>query len=62
MLTKIVYFVGLVLAILAVIDISKKPIKFIWKIVWSVLVLAFSWIGLVFYYLIGKDNIAKWCK
>ena len=62
MLTKIVYFVGLVLAILAVVDIFKKPIKLIWKIVWSVLVLAFSWIGLVFYYLIGKDNIAKWCK
>ena len=62
MLASIVYFVGLVLAILAVIDILKKPIGIVGKIICAVLVLATSWIGLAVYYLYAKERIVKWFK
>lgn len=59
---KIIYFIGLVLAILAVIDIFKKPISFVGKIICAVLVLATSWIGLAVYYLYAKDKLTTWFK
>lgn len=62
MLATIVYIVGLVLAIRAVIDIFKKPIGIVGKIICAVLVLATSWIGLAVYYLYAKDHIVKWFK
>ena len=62
MLAKIVYIAGIVLAILAVIDIFKKPIGLVGKIICAVLVLATSWIGLAVYYLYAKDRIVKWFK
>ena len=62
MLATIVYIVGLVLAIMAVIDIFKKPISLVGKIICAVLVLITSWIGLAVYYLYAKDRITKWFK
>lgn len=59
---KIIYFIGLVLAILAVIDIFKKPISIVGKIICAVLVLATSWIGLAVYYLYAKDKLTTWFK
>ena len=59
---SIIYFIGIVLAILAVIDIVKKPISLVGKIICSVLVLATSWIGLVVYYLYAKNHITEWFK
>lgn len=59
---KIIYIAGLVLAILAVIDILKKNISLPWKIIWVVLVLATSWVGLAVYYLFAKNRIEGWCK
>ena len=58
----ILYLVGLVLAILAVIDIFKKPISLVGKIICSVLVLITSWIGLLVYYLYAKNHITEWFK
>lgn len=58
----IIYLVGLVLAVLAVIDICKKPISVVGKVICSVLVLATSWIGLIVYYLWAKDHITEWFK
>lgn len=58
----VIYLIGLVLAIMAVLDIFKKDLNLGWKIVWSVVVLATSWVGLIVYYLLLKDNIVKWCK
>ena len=49
-------------AILAVIDICKKPISIVGKIICSVIVLATSWIGLLVYYLWAKDHITDWFK
>ena len=58
----IIYLVGLVLAVLAVIDICKKPISVVGKVICSVLVLATSWIGLIVYYLWAKHHITEWFK
>ena len=58
----IIYIIGLVLAILAVIDILKKPISTVGKIISCVLVLITSWVGLVVYYLYAKDHLTEWFK
>ena len=62
MLATIIYIVGLVLAIMAVIDIFKKPISLVGKIICAAIVLLTSWIGLAVYYLYAKDRITKWFK
>ena len=58
----IIYFIGLVLAIIAVLDILKKPISLVGKVICAVLVLATRWIGLIVYYLYAKDRLTKWFK
>ena len=58
----IIYLIGLVLAIIAVLDILKKPISLVGKVICAVLVLATSWIGLLVYYLYAKDHITDWFK
>ena len=58
----IIYIIGLVLSIMAVLDIFKKNISTPWKIIWVVLVLVKSWIGLAVYYLYAKNHIEEWCK
>lgn len=62
MLGTIVYIAGIVLSILAVLDIIKKPISRIGKVICCVLVLATSWIGLAVYYLYAKDHLTEWFK
>ena len=59
---SIVYIIGVVLSVLAVLDIIKKPISTVGKIITAVLVLATSWIGLAVYYLYAKDRLTKWFK
>ena len=61
-MSTIIYIIGLVLAILAVIDIFKKPISIVGKIICSIIVLVTSWIGLIVYYLWAKDHITDWFK
>ena len=59
---SIIYIIGVVLAVLAVIDIAKKPISVIGKIISIILVLVTSWIGLAVYYLYAKDHLTEWFK
>jgi len=61
-MATIIYWVGVVLAIVAVIDILKKPISTLAKVLCIVLVLATSWIGLLVYYLYAKDHLTEWFK
>ena len=58
----LLYIAGVVLSILAVLDIIKKPISLVGKIITAVLVLATSWIGLAVYYLYAKDHLTEWFK
>ena len=62
MLGTILYIAGIVLAILAVVGILKKPISLVGKIICCILVLATSWIGLAVYYLYAKDHLVEWFK
>lgn len=50
MLAKIVYILGIIAAIWCVLDILKKNIGLVPKILLIILVLATSWIGFVVYY------------
>ena len=58
----LIYIIGVVLSVLAVIDILKKPISVIGKVISIVLVLITSWVGLVVYYLYAKDHLTEWFK
>ena len=58
----IIYIIGLVLAVMAVLDIFKKPISPMGKVISAVLVLLTSWVGLAVYYLYAKDHLAEWFK
>lgn len=58
----IIWLIGLVLAIMAVLDIFKKNISTPWKLIWSLLVLATSWVGLAVYYFYAKNHIEEWSK
>ena len=61
-MTNLIYIIGVVLSIIAVLDIIKKPISLVGKIISCVLVLAFSWLGLLVYYLYAKDHLTDWFK
>ena len=61
-MATIIYYIGIILAIVAVLDIWKKPISVIGKIICTILVLITSWIGLIVYYLWAKDKITSWFK
>ena len=61
-MASLVYIVGVVLSIIAVLDIFKKPISLVGKIICAVLVLATSWIGLAIYFLFARDRITSWFK
>lgn len=61
-MSTIIYIVGVVLAVLAVLDIFKKPISLAGKIIATVVVLLTSWIGLAVYYLWAKDHLVEWFK
>lgn len=56
------YIIGVVLAVLAVLDILKKNISPIGKLITAVAVLATSWVGLAVYYLYAKDHLTEWFK
>jgi hypothetical protein len=58
----IIYIAGIVLAVIAVLDILNKPISLVGKIITTVLVLATSWIGLLVYYIYAKDHLTEWFK
>jgi len=59
---KLLYIIGLILAIVAVYDIWKKPISVVGKLICSVLVLITSWLGLLVYYLYAKNHLTDWFK
>lgn len=58
----LIYIAGIVLSVLAVLDIIKKPISLTGKIITAVIVLLTSWIGLAVYYLYAKDHLTEWFK
>ncbi len=61
-MSTLIYIIGVVLSVLAVIDILKKPISVVGKIISAVLVLITSWVGLAVYYLYAKNHLTEWFK
>ncbi len=61
-MASLVYVIGIVLSVLAVLDILKKPISLVGKIIASAIVLLTSWIGLAVYFLYAKDHLTEWFK
>ena len=62
MIGTIIYIVGLVLAIKAVLEILQMPMGMAGKVVSAVLVLCTSWVGLAVYYFYAKDKLVSWFK
>lgn len=58
----LLYVIGVVLSVLAVIDILKKPISVAGKIITAVVVLLTSWVGVAVYYFYAKDHLTEWFK
>ena len=58
----ILYLVGLVCAVLAVLDIFKKNISTAGKVIAAIVVLLTSWLGLAVYYFYGRDHLEEWFK
>lgn len=60
MIGFIIWIVGVVLTIKAAIEIAGMGVS-VWKrIIAIILILATSWLGLIFYYLIARDRMESW--
>ena len=54
----IIYIIGVVLCIWCVYDLfAHKTIQLIWKVIIAILLLYFSWLGLLLYYFILRGMI-----
>ncbi len=62
MIAKIIYIVGIILCIKAVLEILKMNIGTAGKAISIVVLLLTSWIGLLVYYLFAKDKLSSWFK
>lgn len=62
MISTIIYIIGLVLCIKAVIEIFSLNGDTVKKLIAAILVALTSWIGLAVYYFFAKDKMAEWVK
>ena len=62
MISFIIWIIGLVLCIKAAIAIWNTPGDTVKKILFIILLLLTSWIGIVVYYFFAKDKMAEWVK
>ena len=58
----LIWLIGLICSIWCVLDILKKDITLVGKIVVAVIVLLTSWIGLAVYYFWARHHISEWFK
>lgn len=58
----IIWIVGIVCTVLAIVDVFKKNITTIGKIIMTVLLLLTNWIGLALYYFWAKNHVTEWFK
>lgn len=58
MLTTLIYILGIVAAVWCVLDIFKhNKLEPLYKVLLSIAVLAFSWVGLAVYYFLIRNKI-----
>ena len=58
----IIWLVGLICSIWCVLDILKKPVGLVGKVVMAVVVLATSGLGLALYYFWARHKMTSWFK
>lgn len=58
----IIWLIGVILTIKAVLGIWKLNGDTAKKLLFIVLILVTSWLGLAFYYFIGKDKMPEWVR
>ena len=62
MIGFIIWIIGLILAIKAVLEIMKWNVDGVKKLLVAILVFLTSWIGLAVYYFWGRDNLPQMLK
>ena len=58
----ILYVVGVILGVVAVLEILGQPINLLGKIIVIAFVLLTSWVGLAIYYLLLRGNLTRWFR
>ncbi len=58
----IIWLVGVICSIWCVIDIFKKPIGLIGKLLTAIIVLTTSWVGFLLYYFWARHHLTSWFK
>lgn len=62
MIGLILYVVGIILGVKAILEIFNMNISSAGKIISIVLILFTSWLGLAVYYLYAKNHLTEWFK
>ncbi|MBP3566759.1 MAG: hypothetical protein J6J76_04335 [Paraprevotella sp.] len=62
MIGTIIWLIGVILCIKAVLEIWKWDIDSVKKLLVIILVLLTSWVGLAVYYFWGRENLEKMLK
>lgn len=62
MISFLIWIVGVVLAVKAVLEILKMPMGTAGKVISAIVVLCTSWVGLAVYYFYAKDKLVEWFK
>ncbi|MDY6436965.1 MAG: hypothetical protein SPK72_05275 [Bacteroidales bacterium] len=62
MAVTIAYVVGVILGVVAVLEILSQPINTFSKIIISILVVITSWVGIAVYYLLLRGNLTKYFR
>lgn len=62
MIGFIIWIIGLVLTIKAGMEIWKTNGDMAKKLLFIVLIIITSWLGLAFYYFYAKEKVAEWVK
>ncbi len=58
----IIYVLGVILGVVAVLEILSQPISLLSKIIVIAFVLLASWVGIAVYYLLLRGNLTRWFK
>jgi len=61
-MTFVIWLIGAILTVMAILDILKWDINVIVKLLLCIVLFCTSWIGLIVYYLWGKNNLPKLLK
>lgn len=62
MIGFIVWVIGVVLAIKAVLEIMRWPVDGVKKLLVAIIVLLTSWVGVCVYYFWGRENLPQMLK